>query len=351
MTDQNPLKALKTRLFDALSHNDRAQSLISGLYSRKTHDPVERRECWGTDYPDKTFYVIRRKNDWGLISFLQCVWSHIVYAQRRGYIPVVDMGTVHNIYIADDQLGRGLNPWEDFFLQPGGYTMQDIRHAKNVVISGFFILQDTRSSFFVDWQIFDAATFFDPRRQQYWYEKARGTLRLTAEAQRYIEQKGQEIFGAHTPDEVLGVFCRGTDYADLRPALHPVQPPVEEVLQTAKEWMEQYGLKACYLVTEDERICERFVTALGRERVLYNTGARRTGAPRDAQDWIYRRDQGTDLKKNGMDYLANMMLFTRCDYMMGGIAGGVIGFMLINPKQFKKTKFWDLGLYPETEQP
>lgn len=331
----NPMKFIAPIVY-FLCSNNQMQTFLSNWNSKRNGGKGEEHVSWGDEFPDKTFYVIRRENLWGLMSIVQAVTQHIAYARRRNYIPVVDMCTVPSLYLEDWQVGGTINAWEWFFEQPGGYTLEDIRHAKNVVISCQNLLGKYYGVAYTK--------FSDKKLLQTWNDFATKNIAISSDASAYIESMRETVFGKIPSNKVVGVYCRGTDYVDLRPKGHPIQPDAEEVMEKAKEWMEEYQLEACYLVTEDARVLEKFKSVFG-DKLLYNASARRSGAASHDQDYIYTRDQGDDRRKNGLDYLANMMLLSGCDYVMGGITGGTTGFLFLNQKQFTKSYWWDLGRY------
>ena len=52
----------------------------------------------------------------------------------------------------------------------------------------------------------------------------------------------------------VGVYLRGTDYIDLKPSGHPVQPTVEQAMLVIDEYTRKYNVDSIFLVTEDVRI-------------------------------------------------------------------------------------------------
>lgn len=337
------LKELKRQLKVCLASNNQIQTLISNAYSKKyggkKEKQIQKRESWGEDFPDKTFYVIRRYHNWGLMSIVTMYIRDIIYARRRGCLVVVDMCNVHSLYLEDEQIGKE-NAWEWYFQQPDGYTLNDIKKAKNVILSPSMIFAVGPEDYCVEWECIE-----DGARSQQCRALAHETIRLQPEVEAHIEDAARRIFGKYFGrGGVLGVYCRGTDYTDLHPKGHPIQPPPDAVIAKAQEMMRRHGLQACYLVTEDERVADLFRNAFG-ERLLYDTKAWRTGAPRSSSDYMLNRMEGVDRKKNGLDYLTNMMLLSYCDCMIGGLTGGTAGFMLLNQKKFKETYIWNLGKY------
>jgi len=175
-----------------------------------------------------------------------------------------------------------------------------------------------------------------------WNLRAKRWIKFKPDITAYINEMQKYIFSKCRQDEVLGCYCRGTDYVDLKPSKHPIQPSVDEVINKAKEIINIYNLKAVYLVTEDERVLLKFRKEFGK-RLLY-IESRRYGAAKSSEDYIWKRNQ-VNKYINGRDYLTGMMLLSFCDYLIGGVTGGTAGFMLLNEKEFRYKYFWNLGRY------
>ena len=94
----------------------------------------ERKATFGEDNPDKTFYIYGFEDNIGGIWWhINKVLMHIAYAKDKGYILVVDMKNYMSQYQLRENLGI-VNVWELFFKQPFGYTLEDIKSSKNIVI-------------------------------------------------------------------------------------------------------------------------------------------------------------------------------------------------------------------------
>ena len=64
-----------------------------------------------------------------LLAFLR--W--VDFAQRMGYIPVIDMQNVENLYLEDELLGK-VNAYEYFYRQPAGVGVEEGYRAKELYI-------------------------------------------------------------------------------------------------------------------------------------------------------------------------------------------------------------------------
>lgn len=93
----------------------------------------ERFESFGEDYPDKTFYVIYIRYATNIISFIRCIIPYLQYAENKGWIPIIDQKTYRYNFLGERYEGtENDNIWEMFFEQPLGYSLDDIKRAKNV---------------------------------------------------------------------------------------------------------------------------------------------------------------------------------------------------------------------------
>jgi len=144
---------------------------------------------------------------------------------------------------------------------------------------------------------------------------------------------------------VLGVFLRGTDYTAKRPKHHPIQPTAKQVIEKAKEIMRTHGYTKVYLVTEDSSILAQFKQAFG-ENLLY-LDCDRFGEDFDPSSYVWEqkvlKEKGEKYKR-GLDYITSIVLLTKCDALIGGLASGMTA-ALVWGGEFSYTYVWNLGLY------
>lgn len=319
----NPL--LRFQWFETALSNFSSIKSGSGL--------VERRECWGDKFSDKTFYVVRRPNNWGLMSIYVMYLRYFDYAVRRGWIPVVDMQTASNLYLDE---GRSYNAWESFFEQPFGYNLEDIRQAHNIVLSGQFVI-------LADDYLIDFGCLTNARKLEKWRSLASRYMRLCSQAEEYVGAARLALLSnRRTEDRVLGIYCRGTDYLTLKPKNHPIQPQPSEVIDKARVIMKKHDYNFVYLVTEDEDILSQFLAAFG-DKLIYLDVKRYISS----SDYIWKDDEMLmrSRVKNGLEYLASIKLLSECDAFIGGVTGGSSAAMLMRDRPFEYTYLWNLGRY------
>lgn len=284
----------------------------------------------GKDFPDKTFYVIRRHaNRAGLFSFYVTNLGSIVKAKKQGYIPVVDMQNSPNPMLTPERVGRE-NAFEDYFLQPEKYHLGDITHAKNVILGAIDLPE-----YFPD----DDLLLTDNQKELlYWRKAARQYMRLRPEITSAIENAYQSLSEG---ERMLGVLCRGTDYLALRPAGHPVQPDPKQVIADCRQIMMEQHCEKIYLATEDASIWEQFQAAFPGQVVSYQRHHYTTKAGENLNDVANRE---TDPKIRNTEYLISIGILSHCPCFTAGITSGSLGACIMS-KGFEYEHIYRLGRY------
>lgn len=304
---------------------------VVGVFSKKI--PLLY-ESWGEEHADKTYFVIRRGGNCGLFSYYLTAICGIKYALGRGWIPVVDLQTLPNIYLESDEVGKK-NAWEYYFQQPCGVGLSDIKKAKNVIITKDF-----------DWPEFPLPTMKfltqPSSAMTSWRSLVADYVRLSPQASLAVEAAAQNLF----PDgfsDMLGVFVRGTDYVKVMPCGHTVQPSAEVVISDCRQWLSQKNYRALFLVTEDLSVLRKFklefkqnVRYVSQNLLEYRSGYLGECSP--------RRIRPDELKQQGMDYLVNIFLLARCAGLIASRASGSMVERFITSGHADR-KYYDLGVY------
>jgi len=303
----------------------------------------ERHVSYGKENSDKTFYVIRRATcKVGLFSFVMTNMGEVRYAIEHGYIPVIDMQNNPCTYLEDNEVGK-VNAWELFFEQPCGYSLEDIKNSKNVILGDGLITD--RNNYPKPEIVSDEVLLSEWKT---WFDKFLNVKKDIMEefSEVYKSLYGYE-FDADRGQEsinkpILGVLCRGTDYIRNHPKGHPVQPDISTALAKVKEYKEKFGCEYVYLATEDDDYYQAFRNEFGD--LLKITEAKRTviAEGTNINDVSYNRKRDKYLK--GRDYLINIMLLASCDYLVAGNVGGTHGALLMS-KGFLEKYVFELGTY------
>lgn len=271
-------------------------------------DMREQKKSFGKENPDKTFYIIRPRTDCveGLMSLLLNVLKQVSYAEMKGYIPVVDFENYRTQY--SDDTCEEKNVWLRYFKQVSNYSLTEVYHSKNVVLSGLNALMS-------------ASDYLDQKMDDESLRKARAFVAKYIRFSEDVEAKVKEETACFDPEQTLGLYLRGTDYIKLKPAGHPVQPMPEQAIEIADQKLEVHCLKKVFLVTEDAEIYQeikahyqerliivsydQFVSGYDGQRFLSKSGAQLNQLADDA----YTR---------GLNYLCKVILLSRCKCFVGG---------------------------------
>ena len=283
------------------------------------------------------YYIIRRAEaKAGLFSIVNTTLGHIVYAVNKGYIPVVDMKNYPNPYIDKNELGF-VNAWDRLFEQPCGKSLEQAYDGKFVIISdGAPILPRPD----------DGMMFFDNYNGEldYWREQAHKYIKIRKEIKEDIEKEYSELVREN--DRVLGVLVRGTDYTDLKPYQHPVQPQPTNVIEKCYEMIKEYNCNKVFVATEDEEINKLFMDAFGtmyitnkRDFVCYKKGVM-------ISDVKSKRENDSFLR--GKEYLSTIAMLSKSNVIIGGRTSGTIGAMLL-ADGYEYSYIYNLGRYGTDE--
>lgn len=292
----------------------------------------EHRVSYGQEYPDQTFYVIRRARcKIGLFSHVMTNAGLIEYAVNHGWIPVVDMQNTGNTYLADDQIGR-VNAWELFYDQPAGYTLDDIAHARNVILSSGLITAQSEYP--------GSEVAYDAEALRRWRKVFHQYIQVNKDLLPLYEADRQRLFGTR---RVLGVLARGTDYTHQRPSRHPVQPTTEQLIVKITQVMQEQNCEQIYLATEDAEIYQDLKQTFGHQLVALDTERYTIQDGENINDQHQNRENDAYLK--GREYLETIWLLSQCQCLVAGCVGGTYGALLMS-EGYDYQYVFDLGVYP-----
>lgn len=171
------------------------------------------------------YYLIKiNAVTFGLATAIRYALGHIKYALNHGWIPVVDMQSIKNPYLEDDEVGKK-NAWEFYFEQPGHVGLEDIAGKDNIIYAEQMQLEICPT---------DSMEFYtNAFSTKYWRALYADQIRLSDAALEYVKNESYRLFGNHE-EKILGCVCRGTDYVERRAYRHPIQPEVKEMLKSVR---------------------------------------------------------------------------------------------------------------------
>lgn len=292
---------------------------------------------YGNENDDKVFYVIRRSHYGGLFSDVQMFIGHLIYAQKKGWIPIIDRKNYGNKWYHEESEVGKVNAWEFYFEQPGGYGLYDIRNSSNIVLSN--------ENDVLPWDRYDFASekiYYDLehiKKINYIYSKY---IRLNVETKKYVQNELSNTFQGRK--RILGVICRyGYNLLWKEQKLtihnHPRQPELNMLINKANICMKEWGDEWIYLATDNSKVVDCFREHFG-ERLLVNGG--KTFAENGLGGLS---DSGEVKRKRGLEYIANIYILAQCNDFLGGMNGGAATAMVINGGNYEHKYIFELGNY------
>ena len=231
----------------------------------------EQHKSFGELNPEKTFYVIRRRPPgWGFYSNIFFVLQGLEFAQKNGFIPVVDM---ENYWIGELSSLRKINgtnnAWCYLFNQVSDYSLEEVYKSKNVILSnGSNILGN--NNWLTNRNITFATSHNLLKNAKLIIDKY---ISLNNETSKFVEEIKSELHW--NGDKTLGVFIRGTPYFQDIHFPDNTIPKLEFFISEVRSLVLKKSIKQMYVSTEDYRvynhICSEFKDILIIPSIRYDT--------------------------------------------------------------------------------
>ena len=219
---------------------------------------LEQKKTYGDLNSDKTFYVIRRQPPaYGFFSNFLYVCQGLIYADQRGYIPVVDM---ENYWIKElssvRKINNTYNAWCYFFEQTSDFSLKEVYSSKNVILSSGSELHGKKH-----WLNTKTAnpieTFKNIDQLKSVIDKY---IQLNNETKLHIDQVKSTF--QWQSEKTLGLFVRGAVYNHNIVATFFHIPKLEEIFLECENLMKKNKINSIFIVTEDfliyKKLCMKF---------------------------------------------------------------------------------------------
>lgn len=210
----------------------------------------EKSKSFGKLHPSITFFVIRRRPPgWGFFSNLFFVLKGISYAEKNGYVPVVDM---ENYWMSELSSLKGVdgekNAWCYFFKQVSEYSLSQVYQSKNVILS-----DGSRISGGLDWLTNrDATLITNLQLLQQTHNIINQHVVLNEKTSSYIKEVKKNL--NWTYEDSLGIFIRGAVYYENLEFPKEFIPPLDYFISEVRKIIISSKIKQIYISTEDLRI-------------------------------------------------------------------------------------------------
>ena len=321
-TKKEPMKILSS----LLKQNERYSSLPaneSTKYSRTLFN--EKKIC----SENKKFAILRRTSceACGLFSYYIVHLGCIINYLKHGYIPILDVGSFSNILSGNNNPED--NPWEEFFNQPCGYTLDDVVKMKDVEIFECECVLDMPD---------EKTVYSKPIMLNYHHIIQEKYMSVNKNILKEAKKIWYKLF-RHSKN-VLGIFVRGTDYSSLQPGGHSRQPSIDIIINDTITMDKQNKYDYIFLGTEDDEIRNAFIKKFGKklkylvpkDKLVYNSGY-----------LTYSKNVfgNMDFSKT---YLLSIVILSKCIDIISSRTSGAAGVFIIS-NGFRNKLVYYLGDY------
>ena len=320
---------------------------VSGVYNRMMYQMItrERRASFGPLHPDKTFYVIRgvdhhekhyKSVAMNLLANYSYVLSHMMYAQKRGWLPIVDQ--IHDpVNTKEDYPINGTdNPWEYFWEQPISYRLSEIYQSKNVVLS--------KRSWYLQWDLGYSAQKHTDKATIQSYHALSQQIPLNQSTADHVSECYRSLFPNHK--RILGVSMRRGGHAkedEYHAPNHPIQASPHEMIDIVRERMSQWDIDLVFLATEEQQYIDFFKNEL-KDRLIFMPRRRYNGWKKynESENPLY---QPGCRYQTALEYLTEMELLSRCHCLIGSITSGLRYAIIQNNLQYDEVQIIENGFW------
>jgi len=322
------------------------KNMIAGFRQRIADFRHRNREaCWGSENPDKVFLLLQIIGKHiGLAAAMLIAIRNIMYAEKMGYIPIIDLMNVESQYHDKIAFGKD-NAWEYYFDQPCIYGLQDISKSKNIII---FKNENKHKIDFFKWEniAFELMHFDkDLEGRILEYKKYfKQYIKFSKKMQEKMHKDYETILEGK--EKVLGVVGRGAEFILRKPQNHRVVPEPSVLLEKTKEVFKQQKFNYIYLATEDCDVYQLFKEHF-KEKLLDNGQRRVSFADVEKHDFLadVNFNYAERPKYNlGFDYLSSIYLLSKCNGILGSVVSAtIVAYIMSDGYEYQY--FFDLGVY------
>jgi hypothetical protein len=239
---------------------------------------------FGNKNPKKKFYVIKRSPGGGFFSNLLYILIHLEFAEKKFFIPVVDMQNFPTVYNQKINMYKIKNLWNLYFRNVSNYSLNEVYKSKNVYFSTsnkIFFLEDYKKKNLK--KIFDK--YILPNNH------------ILKKIEIFINKNFKK-------KKILGVHLRGTDQKIS--ARHAMPPTIYSMIDTINKKIKKDNYQKIFLVTEELNYYKKLKKLYGKKICAYNVFR----ADKTADFSTFKRSNHKNLL--GIENLIEAITLARC---------------------------------------
>ena len=279
------------------------------------------------------YYVIRRQAPGGGF-FSNWIWvvAHLCYADKRGYIPVVDQMNYETEYTENKPINGTTNVWEYYFNQPNDASLEDVYESSNYILSDFAIHSDE-----LPYSEATATEFIvNDTKLKHVHDIVSRNIHLNNELQNMLDNNWNKI--VHDENEVIiGVHVRRTDKIVPPPGHYAATENDLYIVEIDKILQENPNARI-FLCCDDYGTIDMFRSRYGT-KVLFNEAYRAKPGSKVGihLDKAYVRENHKYLL--GVEVIMDTYMLAKCDFLIHTHSNVTNAAIIINGGLYKKRVF------------
>ena len=228
---------------------------------------------------------------------------------------------------------KNSNPWEEFFYQPFGYTLEIVK-KKALNYKYIDCLHGEKGPDYYH-------PYYNVAIRKYWNNFASQYIPIKDE----IIQKANKFYKLlfKNSHNILGILIRGTDYIAKKPFGHAIQPTPEMVIKDIYIENKKNHYKWYFIATEDDLIRSIFIKEFGK-KLKYIKSSININYDYNKKELLAFNPIIQGNLKYMKYYLINIIILSKClDIITSKTGGALATFILSNG--FRNKKIYELGFY------
>lgn len=299
---------------------------------RNINDFKQKNNSKINNYYNLTFAIIKceRFSETGLFCLFKFYLYSLIKYLNNGFIPIIDLSSFPNIYNGFNNETCKTNPWELFFYQPFGYTLEEVKkHAKTIhYFECDFPKHLNHRDFYLNKFLID-----------FYHNIAIKYIPIKDNIIKEANMISKKLFKGS--NNILGILQRGTDYISLKPRNHPIPPKNEIFFKDIKLMDKKYKYDYFFLSTEDDIIRDKFIKKFKNKiKIIRRNKNIKYNYKSLLAHNIYIKGN-IDFAKN---YLINIIILSNSKDIICTRTNGAIGAFILS-NGFRNIKIYFLGEY------
>ncbi len=198
----------------------------------------------------KYYVIIRSEGGAGFFSNYFWVMGHVAFAEKMGYIPVVDMENYPTLYSEGEPVDGTNNAWNYYFENIGNVGLDEVYASGRYVVG-----KDKYLTKYAEKYSMFPYRYPSERMIAYYAPIIKKNLRIKESL--VNEYKREWIEKTSGSNNILGIHIRGTDMKNNLG--HPMPAPVSEYIRRTHEMLEKHpDINRIFLATDENEIKEAY---------------------------------------------------------------------------------------------